>query len=438
MGRAGGDGEETACEKQSRPKDGMTEHKKKKYHHHRKHKHERRAEDRRPEFSRMSRQSPWPDKGDMQGRRSTNTKVNENNITEVSVGQAILRNKAPASDSAQKVSVSSQDKEDEEAKVEKDSVTESTLAKIHENHLTEPSSTTPDHTAFTFGSGEESATYRGGAPRVAHDNHFPGAFAVHGFDDSVVEYTPTVDLESPPVPMESEPISAEAVDEEADNRVFNERLQKELKRKLAEKEKNTAVAEVVNMRLCVCSPRVRRMGIVGAVLAVVAVALAIVLSVTLRPEPAQPGLVDFLSSESFDGGVALRTPSTPQNEAMKWLANSSMLANTTDDKKLQRYALATLYYSTNGEAWENGTGWLSDDDECVGWYQKGLTEGTVCTSDGSLMRLNVPSNNLVGTLPEEIALLSDSLGKHLGKTSQLKEAYLTAVPFISLILQKRS
>jgi len=213
--------------------------------------------------------------------------------------------------------------------------------------------------------------------------------------------------------MESEPISAEAVDEEADNRVFNERLQTELKRKLAEKEKNTAVAEVVNIRICVCSPRVRRMGIVGALIAVVAVVVVIALSITLKPEP---GLVDLLSSYSFDGGIALRTPSSPQNKAMSWLADNSMLANYTNDKKVQRYALATLYYSTNGEAWENGTGWLSDDDECIGWYQKGLTEGTVCTSNGSLMRLNVASNNLVGALPEEIALLSDLLGKHLGQS----------------------
>jgi len=443
MGRVGGDGKDSEREKPRGQKDRKTGHNKK--HHHHKHKHKKPPHARVPkhnppskqetsgtpsnpdlrssgekrtegQLSQMSAPSPWPDTDDMQGRWSKDTKVNEKDIIDEKEGQGILRNKAPASVCAKNVSVSTKE-EKEPDKLEKDSVAVSTSTKIYESRLAEPSSTKespPDHTASIFGSGGESAMYQGDAPRgVAHDNDCPGAFAVPGFDDSVMEYTPTVDLESPPMPMELEPISAEKVDEEADNRVFNERLQKELKRKLAEKEKNTAVAEVVDIRLCLCSPRVRHMGIVGALIVVVAVALAIALLLTLRPEP---GLVDFLSPYSFDGGVALKTPSSPQNNAMNWLAHNAMIAKYTNAKKIQRYALATLYYSTNGDGWKDRTGWLSDDDECIGWYNKGVSDRTACTSEGSLMQLNLRSNSLKGTLPEEIALLSDSLGMYLGQS----------------------
>jgi len=189
-GRAGGDGKETECEKQGRQKDRKTEHKKKHHHHHHKHTYKKPPhtcitedqpatkqetsgtlsypkgqgyEDKRAESPRLSRQSPLPDAGpdDMQGRRSTNTKVNEKNITKERVSQAALRNKAPVSVSAQKVSMSTQEKE--AAKLEKGIAAGSSSAKIHENHLAELSSTNcpPGCTALVFdGCGEESAMYR--------------------------------------------------------------------------------------------------------------------------------------------------------------------------------------------------------------------------------------------------------------------------------------
>ena len=63
--------------------------------------------------------------------------------------------------------------------------------------------------------------------------------------------------------------------------------------------------------------------------------------------------------------------------------------------------LLLLYiYSTNGTSWDGNTEWMSDFDEC-GWYN----EGEGC-KDGVLVGLDLWFNNLVGTIPNELALLS--------------------------------
>jgi hypothetical protein len=79
-------------------------------------------------------------------------------------------------------------------------------------------------------------------------------------------------------------------------------------------------------------------------------------------------LVDLLSLVSFDNGAALQAPSTPQNNALLlWLSNNINLDAYSDEKRIQRYALATFFYSTNGDNRKRNTGWITDVDECD-WY----------------------------------------------------------------------
>jgi hypothetical protein len=113
-------------------------------------------------------------------------------------------------------------------------------------------------------------------------------------------------------------------------------------------------------------------------------------------------LTNLIPGVSFDLGAALNTPSTPQNKALMWLAGNVNLGTYSDQQKIQRYALATLYYSTGGgEAWDQSNLWMTDADECGGWG--GLTPE--CSSDLAVsLKLN---DFLEGTIPEEIALLSD-------------------------------
>lgn len=139
---------------------------------------------------------------------------------------------------------------------------------------------------------------------------------------------------------------------------------------------------------------------------------------TITASPTRPAttapqdLIDLLSSVSLDGGTALLTPSTPQNSALNWLAGNTNLGTYTNEKKIQRFVLATLYYSTNGDAWHNNTGWLTDLDECTGWSNNAYDE-PFCSSDGAVLELAILENNLNGKIPEDIGLLSNSLGEYL-------------------------
>jgi hypothetical protein len=155
-----------------------------------------------------------------------------------------------------------------------------------------------------------------------------------------------------------------------------------------------------------CGTRGRRWGAISVILLIVVV-IAVTLALLLQPEPTPPqDLIELISSASSDSGVALADRSTSQNRALQWLAGSPNLASYTDQEKIQRYALATIYYATKGDTWYKHDYWLSDEDVCGKWYQ--LAE---CTSDGPVSAIGLSNNNLQGVIPPEIGLLSDSLGK---------------------------
>jgi hypothetical protein len=121
-------------------------------------------------------------------------------------------------------------------------------------------------------------------------------------------------------------------------------------------------------------------------------------------------LTELLTSVSFDNGTALTTAGTSQNKAFKWLLNNTSLDTYSDKRKIQRYALATLYYSTNGEKWHHNTKWLSDEEECD-WYNR--ADGSRCSNEGTILTtLHLWSNKLFGSVPDELMLL-DSLGKNI-------------------------
>jgi hypothetical protein len=62
--------------------------------------------------------------------------------------------------------------------------------------------------------------------------------------------------------------------------------------------------------------------------------------------------------------------------------------------------LVTLYDATNGDGWDDATGWLVDADPC-GWY------GVTCwTPAPHVRRLDLDGNGLVGPIPADVADLS--------------------------------
>jgi hypothetical protein len=110
---------------------------------------------------------------------------------------------------------------------------------------------------------------------------------------------------------------------------------------------------------------------------------------------------------SFDGGDALRDGTSAQHKAFTWLSADQKVGSYPDSVIVQRYVMATFYYSTNGNRWLMNDGWLDDGDECK-WFDKSGGRPP-CGPRGDLKNLELDFNNLDGTLPRELGLLSNSL-----------------------------
>ena len=128
---------------------------------------------------------------------------------------------------------------------------------------------------------------------------------------------------------------------------------------------------------------------------------------TYAPTPADiDPLQNMLREKSLalDGAAALFKIDSPQNKAYNWLSRNSNLNSYSDAVKLQRYALATFYFSTGGDrSWGTSarTGWLSDTPECE-W---GSTANNICTGD-VYTSLTLDFVGLSGTLPPEISFMT--------------------------------
>ena len=81
------------------------------------------------------------------------------------------------------------------------------------------------------------------------------------------------------------------------------------------------------------------------------------------------------------------------NQATWWLASSWL--NVTD----LHYVLLTLFFATNGKSWEVTDQWLQNGDVCQ-WH------GIDCTLAGVVEKIELPQNNLNGTIPIELERLT--------------------------------
>jgi hypothetical protein len=120
------------------------------------------------------------------------------------------------------------------------------------------------------------------------------------------------------------------------------------------------------------------------------------------------GLQDFIISKSPETEASFNDPSSPQSLALDWLSENTFLSSYSSDQILQRFVMATLYFSTGGESWERDELWLSNVSECE-WYSS-ETDIQVCRPDGRLDELDLKRNNLLGSLPwNELAILKSQL-----------------------------
>lgn len=102
---------------------------------------------------------------------------------------------------------------------------------------------------------------------------------------------------------------------------------------------------------------------------------------------------------------ALKSLHTAQTKAYFWLESDPYRNSYSHERKLQRFALATLYYSTKiAQNWTVSTSWLSYDiHECY-WFSS--YEGMDVCQDDEITHLVLKKNNLRGNIPPELALLT--------------------------------
>lgn len=118
-------------------------------------------------------------------------------------------------------------------------------------------------------------------------------------------------------------------------------------------------------------------------------------------------VIGLLSVESPATFASFADATSPQFLALQWISVAASRKGGsvayTMDGSLQRFALATIYFSlggVDGLGWRKDGNWLSTVVPLCEW------EGVGCDStDTAILSLDLPSNNLSGTLPEELKLL---------------------------------
>lgn len=148
-------------------------------------------------------------------------------------------------------------------------------------------------------------------------------------------------------------------------------------------------------------------------------------------------------------------PESPQARALDWLLQDPKgQAGISEDRIKQRYALATLYFATDGDTmWNNNSRWLDYNVHECDWYtrddfgnKKAISRGypgyldefswlpkDKCNREGLLEHLWLDQNNLMGTIPEELYLLTSlktlsyginhlhgAISTHIGKLTRLE------------------
>eukprot|EP00590_Aulacoseira_subarctica_P001708 CAMPEP_0172422956 /NCGR_PEP_ID=MMETSP1064-20121228/9061_1 /TAXON_ID=202472 /ORGANISM="Aulacoseira subarctica , Strain CCAP 1002/5" /LENGTH=500 /DNA_ID=CAMNT_0013164063 /DNA_START=108 /DNA_END=1611 /DNA_ORIENTATION=- len=151
---------------------------------------------------------------------------------------------------------------------------------------------------------------------------------------------------------------------------------------------------------------------------------------SITPECSSGSLIYTQSNTTSTGGSILDTfypgenlTDTPlgeigsdQQNAINWInlnLKTDTAASRLDDPQT-RFALANLYFSTNGQSWTNNNNWLTVNSICI-WF------GITCNSDQTnVVGIALTNNNLIGTIPPEFlkgmglqGLLSLNLGVNM-------------------------
>eukprot|EP00559_Dactyliosolen_fragilissimus_P004974 CAMPEP_0184872288 /NCGR_PEP_ID=MMETSP0580-20130426/41199_1 /TAXON_ID=1118495 /ORGANISM="Dactyliosolen fragilissimus" /LENGTH=478 /DNA_ID=CAMNT_0027375057 /DNA_START=77 /DNA_END=1515 /DNA_ORIENTATION=- len=109
--------------------------------------------------------------------------------------------------------------------------------------------------------------------------------------------------------------------------------------------------------------------------------------------------------------------------ALDWMMNDtftlSLMTLDTEWKIIQRYIIALIYFSTQGQHWYDQYSFLSGLDVCSwinawredeGFFKEEINaKGIICNERGRVTELRLYWNNLSGTFPYEISHLNETL-----------------------------
>jgi len=157
----------------------------------------------------------------------------------------------------------------------------------------------------------------------------------------------------------------------------------------------------------------------------------------LAPNHRREQLVSLILEWGLTSRSRLEDGSSPAASALNWLVEVDTSTDREDVRT--RFALATLYYGTQsasaGFSWSRSNHWLSKYPVCL-WY------GVYCHEEeitvGRVRGLNLSSNGLIHTLPDEIGMLdldiysldlshnalSGSMPESISRLRNLKDLYL--------------
>ena len=99
----------------------------------------------------------------------------------------------------------------------------------------------------------------------------------------------------------------------------------------------------------------------------------------------------------------------PRLKAACWLLYDDPAKLSASDKSrlLERYALLTLYFATNGSSWERSNNWLTGK-HVAKWEGVTVSRPTIFSLKRHVTKLELPFNDLnKGILPRELSLLKE-------------------------------
>jgi len=128
----------------------------------------------------------------------------------------------------------------------------------------------------------------------------------------------------------------------------------------------------------------------------------------------QATIEQILIQNSISNPATFNDTSSPQYQALDWMANSGDGADMILSESIQgatpyiiqRYILAVLYYSTTGVGWNKQYDFLTNTNECE--WGVGANNGfnvIDCNNDGFVTLINLWQNSLVGVIPTELVHL---------------------------------